>query len=259
MTRLLYPKTTILSAFCLLTFLFGGHGLAQCLNVVGPTVPLYWDANSEPDIDHYNVYRSSTSGSGYSVIGTASQAPDPISFTDMTPLSTGYYVVKALNVNLLESGFSNEVCVQLSGGGANVGTQEVAVDNVTWTSGDENSFIWAHAVSGSGRLLAVAVHCDSGNKTVGGVIYAGQGLAQVTEVVHGGGKPRVEVYGLVAPPTGSNNVEVRLANGDADKCTVAAISYTGVDQNQPIDGVVTARGYDADPSVSVTSWAKVVS
>jgi hypothetical protein len=43
-------------------FLFGGHGLAQCINVVGPTVPLYWDANSEPDIDHYNVYRSSTSG-----------------------------------------------------------------------------------------------------------------------------------------------------------------------------------------------------
>ena len=115
MTRLLYPKKTALSAFCLLMFLFGGHGLAQCLNVVGPTVPLYWDANSEPDIDHYNVYRSLTSGSGFSVMGTTSQSPDPVSLTDMTPLSTGYYVVTSVNDSGLESGFSNELCVMLTG------------------------------------------------------------------------------------------------------------------------------------------------
>ena len=96
-------------------FLFGGHGLAQCLSVVGPTVPLYWDANSEPDIDHYNVYRSSTSGSGFSVMGTTSQSPDPVSLTDMTPLSTAYYVVTSVNDNGLESGFSNELCVMLTG------------------------------------------------------------------------------------------------------------------------------------------------
>ena len=97
MTVLLYPKKTALSVFCLLTFLFGGHGLAQCLNVVGPTVPLYWDANSEPDIDHYNVYRSPGSGSGYSVVGTTPQSPDPVFFSDTPPVSTGYYVVTAVN------------------------------------------------------------------------------------------------------------------------------------------------------------------
>ena len=96
-------------------FLFGGHGLAQCLSVVGPTVPLYWDANSEPDIDHYNVYRSSTAGSGFSVMGATSQSPDPVSLTDMTPLSTGYYVVTSVNDSGLESGFSNELCVMLTG------------------------------------------------------------------------------------------------------------------------------------------------
>ena len=76
-------------------------------------MPLYWDANSEPDIDHYNVYRSPTSGSGYSVIGTAAQSPDPVSFTDLTPLSTGYYRVTAIDTNGLESGFSNELCVSM--------------------------------------------------------------------------------------------------------------------------------------------------
>ena len=75
---------------------------------------LYWDANSEPDIDHYNVYRSPTSGSGYSVIGTAAQSQNPISFTDPTPASTGYYVVTAVNTSGSESGFSNELCVELN-------------------------------------------------------------------------------------------------------------------------------------------------
>ena len=119
MTQPLYPKKTALSVFCLLIFLFGGHGLAQCLTVVGPTVPLYWDANSEPDIDHYNVYRSPGSGSGYSVVGTILQSPDPVSFTDTPPVSTGYYVVTAVNTSGAESGFSNELCVTLTGGSTN--------------------------------------------------------------------------------------------------------------------------------------------
>jgi len=96
MTRLLYPINSTPIAACCLILLFWGYGHAQCGSVAGLTVPLYWDANSEPDIDHYNVYRSPTSGSGYSVIGTAPQSPDPISLTDPTPLSTGYYRVTAI-------------------------------------------------------------------------------------------------------------------------------------------------------------------
>ena len=82
--------------------------------MIGSTVPLFWDANSEPDLLRYNVYRSLTSGSGYSVIGTTPQAADPISFTDPTPLPTGYYVVTAVNTSGLESGFSNQLCVQVN-------------------------------------------------------------------------------------------------------------------------------------------------
>ena len=96
---------------------FWGYSYAQCGSVSSSTIPLYWEANTEPDIDHYNVYRSLTSGFGYSVFGTTSQGADPISFTDLTPLATGYYVVTAVNTNGVESGFSNELCAQLSGGG----------------------------------------------------------------------------------------------------------------------------------------------
>ena len=92
---------------------------AQCVVVSSSTVSLFWGANSEPDLLRYNVYRSLTSGFGYSVIGTTPQAADPISFTDPTPLGTGYYVVTAVNTSSSESGFSNELCVQVSGGGGN--------------------------------------------------------------------------------------------------------------------------------------------
>ena len=91
---------------------FSGYSYAQCTSASGSTVALYWDASSEPDIDHYNVYRSFTSGSGYAVLGTALQTPDPVAFTDMTPPLTGYYVVTAVSTSGAESGFSNELCVQ---------------------------------------------------------------------------------------------------------------------------------------------------
>jgi len=97
----------------LLSFLlcqFWDTSLAQCESLEGSTVLLEWNANSEPDIDYYNLYRSPTLGSGYSVIGTTPQAPSPIALTDITPLATSYYVVTAVNTSGLESSFSDELC-----------------------------------------------------------------------------------------------------------------------------------------------------
>ncbi len=111
-------ETVHITSFLQMIFLgfllcqFLGTSLAQCESLEGSTVLLEWNANSEPDIDHYNLYRSPTLGSGYSVIGTAPQGPDPVSFTDLTPLLTGYYVVTAVNTEGLESSFSNELCGQ---------------------------------------------------------------------------------------------------------------------------------------------------
>lgn len=98
-----------------MVFAFSMECLGQCVEVVGPEVPLYWDANTEPNIDFYNVYRSTTQGSGYVVISMSPQGADPISDTDLTPLSTNYYVVTAVNTSGLESGFSNELCVTVAG------------------------------------------------------------------------------------------------------------------------------------------------
>ena len=73
-------------------------------------VNLFWDSNSEPDVTFYNVYRSDTSGSLYSVIGTVTQTANPM-YSDMGVDLTAdkFYVVTANNSAGLESGFSNEV------------------------------------------------------------------------------------------------------------------------------------------------------
>ncbi len=71
------------------------------------SVDLDWADNTEPDLDSYSVYRSTTAGGPYSVIATgiASSA-----YTDnfVTNGTTYYYVVTAVDTAFNESGNSNE-------------------------------------------------------------------------------------------------------------------------------------------------------
>lgn len=138
----------------------------------------------------------------------------------------------------------------------NAAVSEVSVDNVTTFADDQNAFSFSHGVSGTNRLLVVTVACDSGDKNVGGVSYAGQNLQTPPVLIfaHPGGKPRVDVYSMANPPTnGSNVVAVTLANGNSEKFAIWAISYIGVDQTTPISGVTTSSGSNAAPSLTVDS------
>ena len=103
-------------------------------------------------------------------------------------------------------------------------------------------------------MLVVSVHTENGID-ISTVTYDGQSLTLVQNVVHGGGKPRVAVYRLIGPSTGSNDVVITLSGGSSDKTTVGAISYTGIDQAIPIDGVTSATGTSASASVTVSSEA----
>ena len=75
------------------------------------TVKLAWDPNTEADLAGYNVYRSQTSGSGYSRLNGSLVLTS--SFNDATVVSgqTYFYSVTAVNTLAVESGFSNEVTV----------------------------------------------------------------------------------------------------------------------------------------------------
>ena len=57
---------------------------------------LAWDANSETDLDHYNVYRSTTSGDPYDLV--ASPATNSYSDTGLAASTTYYYTVSAVDI-----------------------------------------------------------------------------------------------------------------------------------------------------------------
>ena len=71
-------------------------------------VSLYWDDNTEPDLEGYNVYRSETQGTGYSKINTAIVTVSEYTDSDVQNGTTYYYVVTALDEVPNESGYSNE-------------------------------------------------------------------------------------------------------------------------------------------------------
>lgn len=89
-------------------------------------VVLDWDDNNEPDLDGYNVYRSTSSGSGYTKLnGTPLLNSD---YTDDT-VSNGtmyYYVVTAVDTSENESDDSAEACGVPGTSGNSITLQEYA-------------------------------------------------------------------------------------------------------------------------------------
>ena len=105
---------------------------------------LSWNANSEPDLAGYRVYRSTTQGSGYEEV-TSALITDT-SYTDPVGAEgTCYYVVTAEDVAGNESGYSNEASVTLeneppaapTGLSATAGDSEVSLD---WNDNAESDF-----------------------------------------------------------------------------------------------------------------------
>jgi len=82
--------------------------LATVVFAVDGKMGLNWTANSEPDLDHYNVYRSLIAGGPYTKTNI-----DPIlnpNYLDigLPDSTTYYYVVTAVDVAGNESGYSEE-------------------------------------------------------------------------------------------------------------------------------------------------------
>jgi hypothetical protein len=73
------------------------------------TVSLDWNDNGEGDLDGYNVYRSTTSGGGYSQINGSLLSSSDYTDNSVSNGTTYYYVVTAVDTSTNESGYSGEV------------------------------------------------------------------------------------------------------------------------------------------------------
>lgn len=104
--------------------LFAGLGMvvATAQESIDFPAPIYWDANTESDIENYGVYRSDVpcvdplpaplNCIGFALVATVSQGTDPIQWTEPGPVvftQDVYYRVTARNTSGLESTFSNEL------------------------------------------------------------------------------------------------------------------------------------------------------
>jgi len=90
------------------------------------TVSLDWDNNNEPDLEGYNLYRTTTSGSGYTKLNSPLLTDS--NYIDDTVINGTiyYYVVTALDTSENESGNSVEACAVPSADGNNITIQEYA-------------------------------------------------------------------------------------------------------------------------------------
>jgi fibronectin type 3 domain-containing protein len=97
-------------------------------------VALDWSDNNEPDLSHYNVYRSTTNGCCWNILA---QNIPVSSYTDLTASNgtTYYYVVKAVDTNSNESQPGNQASA------TPVNTPPATPTGLTGTSADRQAIL----------------------------------------------------------------------------------------------------------------------
>lgn len=80
---------------------------------VGVDVNLDWNDNAETDLAGYNIYRSTTSGTGFSKLNSSLIVDSQYTDNTTTSNQTYYYVVKAIDTSFNESANSNEASVTI--------------------------------------------------------------------------------------------------------------------------------------------------
>jgi hypothetical protein len=99
--------------------------------------------------------------------------------------------------------------------------------NITGT----NTTSVAHTCTGTNRILYVGVQITEAATTVTGITYNSVALTKISGKDVPNGSRRVELWYLIAPATGANNIVVTLSGTPANWFSVGAISYTGAKQS----------------------------
>lgn len=142
--------------------------------------------------------------------------------------------------------------IQISENNAFSSTSDIAFDAVTVTN---TTLTYSHTVSGTDRLLIVTAGIrDTTLDEITGITYAGAAMTKADGRNRSGGlvDVRSELWYLVAPATGTNNVVITGSAGFT-RISTSAMSYTGVDQTSPIEAQGWAEGLSSPASASATS------
>ena len=114
---------------------------------------------------------------------------------------------------------------------------------------------WTHTTStGSDRILIVGVTTrgDDGTAAPNGVTYDSVSMTKIRDDSYS--VSNSSLWRLVAPATGSNAIVVSWTT-NAVRLVAGSMSFTGVDQTNPIDSDNGATGSSTAPSVTLTTVA----
>jgi hypothetical protein len=120
-------------------------------------------------------------------------------------------------------------------------------------SNSATSITWAHTTAGTNRILWVGA-MSLNARSISSTTYNGIDLTPLTRSPGSASAQPVQLWYLIAPATGSNNIVMTLNAGGNSFIYGAAASYTGVEQaNQP-----DAQNTNSTTALSVTTSVTVV-
>jgi hypothetical protein len=124
------------------------------------------------------------------------------------------------------------------------------VDTITTSNSASSSMTISHTVSGTDRLLVVAISQGNANSPIASLTYGGTPLTLLG--TESAGPPRIEMWYLLAPPVGTADVEVTFSGTPSDGAVIGVMSLTNVNQTTPFGPFVSNAG-NGTASVDVTS------
>ncbi len=116
---------------------------------------------------------------------------------------------------------------------------------------DTSTLTWSHTVGSGASILLVGVNIRDSAIAATGVTYNGIPLTRIGNAFTG--STRIELWYLVNPSPGTNNVAVTLPS--SVRIAAGAASWINVDQSNPLGTFVSATGNSATASVNVASAA----
>ncbi len=133
--------------------------------------------------------------------------------------------------------------------------QAVSVTNVNESTCDCNIHEFNHTVSGTDKMLIVEVSLDveDSAKEVESVTWEGTDLSLLNRI-GSSGKSRISVWNLTNPVDAiDGTISITIEEGNSQKQSAASITLIGVNQGDPIDGIVNNSGDSTTATVSVTT------
>ncbi len=204
-------------------------------------VSLDWNNNTEPDVNGYNVYRSTVSGGPYTRLNGTLLTSSDYNDTSVTNGITYYYVVTAVDTSLNESANSSQVS-------ATPQFNPIVGILGSWVTGTTHT-----KETGYNRALVLVAHADGAGSTadITSATYGGRPMTKIIYRRQGSSTSRVYVAAFIL-----NDANIVAADSGGNfsvtwSATPTYVTYTSVflqNVNQ-----TTLFGADANNGSSTTS------